>query len=342
MRRSFCVKIKNLTERDVRILHALFRYRTFTTPQVHRLFFESNKKRDYCWLRMSYLKRDGYIISKPVVNNGRKETNSYFLTTKGVEELKQRGLIDKTTFAKDLQLSGFRMLHAQQVNEFLVQLKAYGYDLWDSRLVKSTFELDRNSLIQGMLISPDERKYGLYLFTTDPEEKTLAKVISEIKKNFSIKYYLVVCTSAKAFTEFESMLKKEETRIRSSVSLLPYEDALLALKTVGNENQRIQLFQEFGRVEKVERGAFPYTVQHNGEMKYVCENLHNSTGVRRRLSLYTPHEYKRDGKKVLMLIRKGFLQDLEQEFRHYPHVQFAVILKKDLVEKIEKWENATL
>ncbi|MET1174612.1 replication-relaxation family protein [Paenibacillus amylolyticus] len=332
------MKIKNLTERDQNILHALYRFRTFTTPQIYRLFFSNNKTRDYCWQRMSYLKRDGYIMAKPVVKNGKRDTHSYFLTAKGMETLKSKGIVDKTAFAKDLQLSGYRMIYANLVNEIYVQLKAYGFDMWDSRQVKNIYELDRNSLIQGCLVAPDQRQYGVYLLTADPEEKTIAKVISEIKKNFTIKYYMVLCSTPDAFTNFERVLKYEETRIRSSVSLLPYDDALIVLKTIGTEEQRVALYQKYGAVRHNEKGAFPYTVVHNGEVKYVCENLHNSTGVRRRLSLYTSHEFKREGRKVLLLIRKGFMQELQDEFKHYPHFEYKIVLKSDLIDQIESRE----
>ncbi|KQN97012.1 replication-relaxation family protein [Paenibacillus sp. Leaf72] len=328
-------KIKNLTKRDWSILISLYRYRTFTTPQVHELFFSENKKRDYCWKRMHQLRHDGYIISKPVVENGRKVTHSYFLTAKSIESLHAAGHIEKIAYTKDLRLDGHRMIQAHMVNNLYVQLNKYGYELWDSRQVKAAYELDRNSLIQACLITPDLEKHGVYLLVNDPEEKTVAQIITEIKKHVMIENVIILCKSPEAFDKFERVIKKEEVRIRSSVMCLPLDVGMILFKTMFTAHDIAEVYREYGTINYNVNGLFPYTIMHKGERKYIVELLSQKTKIRKQIMNYNPHEYKRDGKKLIILTWSGFRPDIEREFEKYTHFEYETVAMRYLEHKLE-------
>jgi hypothetical protein len=329
-------RIKNLTERDLEILLSIYKYRTLTTRQLKTLFFEDVK--GYHYRRIYLLKKEGYLgKTEPIVKQGRKYTSCYFVTEKAIKLLYDKGLIDKIKSARDLRIDGIRLVYLVDVNEVYVQLKKYGWDMLDSRETKEKLNINRNNLIQGMLYHDEGEKYGLYVLSNDPQDITVQRLMTEIKELRSeFETVIVLAKTQDGYGDFTEKLKQMMPQIRVDVKVMPYDIGLLVLKAIGKPSGRKKLFGQYGIVNEVVSDVFEYTVMHRGEEKYIVELLSNSTEVKRKLFAYSPLSYKVTGKKVTVLTWRGFVEDLKEEFRDYPHIEFEGITARYLENIIEQ------
>lgn len=327
--------IKNLTERDYEILLTLYKYRTMTTRQIKKLFFENVEK--YHYRKMYLLKKDGYLgKTEPIVKYRQKVTSCYFVTNKAIKVLYDMGMIKRMNRAIDVRVDGIRLVYLVDVNEVYVQLKSFGWDMYDSRETKERYNINRNSLIQGTLYHDENESYGFYVLSNDPEDITVQRLISEmIEMRSEIESVIVLAKTQDGYGEFSERLKKELPQVKVDVRVMPYDIGLLVLKAIGKPSGRLKLFSHYGFVEKVVSDVSEYTVRHKGEEKYIVELLSNSTDVKRRLFAYSPLKYKVTGKKVIVLTWRGFVEDLREEFMDYPHIEFEGIKGKHLEGMID-------
>jgi len=328
--------IENLTERDIEILMSLYKHRTLTTRQIKSLFFRDVK--GYHYRRIYLLKKEGYLgETKPLVKYRSKYTSCYFLTDKAIKYLYDLGKIKRILRAKDLRISGMRLVYLVDVNEVFVQMKQHGWDMYDSRDTKEMFNINRGSYIQGMLHHDEGEKYGLYVLTNDPQEETVHRLITEIKELRSeMESIIVLAKTQDGYGAFTEKLKQDMPQVRIDVRVMPYDIGMLVLKAIGKPTGRMKLFEKYGKVQVIPSDVSDYTVMHRGEEKYIVELLSNSTEIKRKLFAYSPLAHKVAGKKVMVLTWRGFIEDLKEEYQMYPHIEFEGVTARLLESLIEE------
>ncbi|MDH6372936.1 hypothetical protein M2444_004765 [Paenibacillus sp. PastF-3] len=316
-----------LTERDLELFYVLYKFRALNVPQIHELFFRENERRNYVYKRLYVLKHSGFLEDKAIVKeDGRKSSSVYFIKIKALEALKEYGIIDEYNRNQErLRLEGRRMAQVLLVNDILVQLTPFGYQMKDSRETKATFALDRNSHINGCLITPDGKKtIAIYAIEQYATEKMMNSLITEVKKMLQIDHVLIMLNKPdEQYEDFERIIRKEMHHFRSNVMLLPFQTGMYLLKKLGTEKSQEKMFEKIGPVRFNQKGVFPYTVLHNGEPKYIVEYAMTGTGVLRKLKRYSPADYRQDGKKVIVLTWEGMVDALAQEFEHFEYVEFV-------------------
>lgn len=326
------IKIKRLTGRDIEILNTIYRYRTFTTNQVFRLFFE---KIEYCWKRLSYLKQDGYIESVPVVDHrGMKTTSAYYITPLGIKALHENtASFMETSNASDNRIPGRRLRYQIDVNEVYTRLCKLSFLFWDSRETKRHFNLDRNSSVNGYLITPDQRGMGLYVLSKDPEPLTISRIAAELKKTTAMSSYLVLCKTLTAFQEMHEVIQRDSHTYPADVRLLPYEPGLALLELMGTQAQIEQLYAQYlPSVTRVQEEPFAYKSMDGEQTAYVCELLSNSIKTRHQVFAYNPYEYQAHQCRLTVLAWEDEVDSLRFQLTSYRHIRVIGISRTILTQ----------
>ncbi|AQS55676.1 replication-relaxation family protein [Novibacillus thermophilus] len=314
--------IVNFTDRDLNILKDLYEYRTLTTQQVLKWYFD---KKRYGYQRMYLLRKDGLINSRPlVVEHGRKQTSCYFITDKGIRVLLREGVIERPVRqAKNIQIKGPHLRYVVETNDIYLQLRDYGWTVLGGREVKNEFKLNRADLIQGMLISGDGEKFGIYIVSDNPAEHTASKIVTEIG-NSRLPSHIVFCRGKSGYEMVRDRARKMNVFVGGSLNVLPFANGVKILRSLRTKASLVRLYTMFGEVRQVEGGRLPYqyVIRHKGEDKYVAQLLTGDLMTHFSLTKYNRDIYIRDGKKVLVFAWSAQRGEIEQAYRAYPHIEF--------------------
>lgn len=308
--------VKVIQPIDIAILHDLYRYRMLTTRHILKKHFNG---RSYGYRKIYILKNSGYITSFPLINKGRKETSCYRITDRGINLLQEKGIVTENIRAADLQVSKERLTYLNDINTIMVDLTSYGWEMKDSRETKQIYNLDRRSLIQGLLISPDGMEYGLYLIAGEAEEKTIVRALNEIDQPV-IPNHIIFVKSMQSYNNFIK-IREQNNIINQSIHLLTYSDySLNVLKRLPTEKHFVNFFTKyFSFVQKSTNPNFDYVVEHEGEEKYLVNLMTNDLmRLFRVKKIYTIDRYRQDGRKVILV--SPLAEQLKADFKHYPHI----------------------
>lgn len=301
---------------DLAVLYDLYRYRALSTQHIMKRHFSGGQ---YGYRKIYILKNSGYISNYTYkgISSGKRAAY-YRITDKGINVLLDKKVISKPMRAFDLQVSKERLSYLKDVNTIMVELSIYGWQFKDSRQVKAKYILERGSLIQGLFISPDDKEYSLYLIAGEAEEKTVNKVLNEIK-NLVIGDSLVFVKSIQSYQRFKK-LREQNNIINQSIHLLPYSDySFNVLQKLSTKSQLVKYFTSYLQIKDSPNPNFDYLTEHEGEEKYLVNLMTNDLmRVFRVKKFYTLDRYQSDGRKVLLA--SPLTAELEEEFRHYPHV----------------------
>jgi hypothetical protein len=324
--------ISEYTARDINILHDLYQYRTLTAKQINIIHFGNREKLDYAYTRLHQLKKENLIEARPLLTElGRKSASCYFLTDKGIAFLIETGRIEPTNArAKDIRIEGRHLPAIVEVNQFYAELTPQ-WTFQDSREVKRKYHMNRANLIQGSLQNEEGNEFGLYLIQSNPEEETLLKLIKEIL-NERLKHYFIFCKGREGYIAIKNKVREfEKDLILDHLGILPYNKATEILKNCPNDWDCFSLFNQYGSVHPVQsKYAFTrYTIQHEGEEKFVANYLLGDHMMVYFLRRYNYERYQAEKKKVLLFVWNGQVLDMEEEFHAYPHIEiFPIIIEK--------------
>lgn len=322
------------TERDYAILNSLYKYRTLTTRQINRIFFGNRKNKSYIYTRMYYFRNQGLIETRPIVNqHGRKETSCYMLTDVGIKFLFEQGIIEHVQQAKDIQVEGYRLLNTIEINEIYAQLSEYGWEMIDSRKVKEIFQMDRTSLIQGLLINTDKERFAIYHVSENPRSATVNRMVNEIKKNKSIRDVLVFVKGPAGYERFLTALHEKQVTT-ASVRIFAYDVGIYLMKAIGTQKGLEYLYEQYGEVA-LSTITFPYLIKNNDKEMYIAELLTNNQMTKKSIYQYHTYAYQQDGKPLLVLCWPHQVEKYKQDFQEYPHITFIGV-EKELLERCQE------
>lgn len=61
------------------------------------------------------------------------------------------------------------------LNDIVADLTNTEWEIWDSRRVKREYSFDKRMNIQGLLVSPEGKRYGLYVLGSSTLSQTIGK-----------------------------------------------------------------------------------------------------------------------------------------------------------------------
>ncbi|MDT3417156.1 DNA-binding PadR family transcriptional regulator [Brevibacillus aydinogluensis] len=303
---------KNLTGRDIQILHDLYQYQVLTISQIKELHFGTSEK--YVYKRLFQLKREGYVRAKPLVSKGKKVGACYLITEKGVRVLEDQGLSKRERRARDNEPESRRLPAVIERNELYTRLQPYGWTFINGRDFKMENGYNRGSLMKGALVRQDGKEYVLYIAEDNMREQTFKKLCIEINL-LRDRNVLVLC---KGESIYNALYK--ETLLAKEVNLLPINFGVRVMQWYLSKDVFDQVLREHGEPREEEnRFAFgDQVVEDESTSYYVMDFLMGNKKALYFLTKYSYDVYQRTGKKVLFYYWD--VQEFEFPFKTYPHV----------------------
>lgn len=331
-------KIKKVTHRDYSILLALYRYRAFSTAQMHHLFFGESSSRAYCWNRLSFLKHDGYIEGTPIMGMGndyyKKISTAYYITSKGIRLLQEKNMIEEVPRkADDNKIQPRRLPYHIDAMQVYTELCKLTFLMWESRQTKLFFNLDRNTYISGYLINPDNQGSGLYVISRDPTSRTLSYIATELMRFNDIKHNLILCRTEEGYRSLNQIIKRDGYKYHNDVSLMPFDIGIELLKKIGSKAGLEKLYKQYGFLvpaTDVEDSPFAYLSRKNHEDRYICQLLSNSFKTRQSIFAYNPYEFNTHQRRLVVLAWMDDVEILNMELCDYPHIEVVGVLPEKM------------
>lgn len=326
------------TERDVQILHELYKVREMTKQQILQRFFEKNEKYGS---RRLYIMRDAGLVVSEVHGYGSKEKRVraayYRLTELGIKLLREKDVVQETNYrARDLELTVQQRQYIVDANELHLRIPAVEY--LDSRSIKQEYRLNRGNLTVGGFRT-DQGDYMIFILHDLATDQTLLKVETEIHAGDRVSGYLVYYKSQSVKTRFERMCAERRLVTGGKpVYLLPYDDLgigltrwyILANNPYAHLQQLLDSYGQLVRVKDHSKYGFRYGLRREGEGEgkppYLVEQL---TGdmltLERNLKFYTPELSRREGHRVVVICLEEQADHYRTEMEHERHVDILGI-----------------
>lgn len=347
----------HLSEKEKAILMDLLKYRVMTTEMIEKRYFP--KKSNYINVLLHRMRKNGFIKSSILKKSrkGRKGYAYHMITETGKECLIRHDLsvegLGKTIYVHEYQVANLLL-----ANEALLEYESMGWQVWDSRKVKTTYNLDYRSNIQGLLISPKGKEYGLYTLETRVTENVVGKIQQEISRNKEqIKNYMILAKGADSYKLFiEYGIKENEQNNKKALTTLgeliiePFNINFVKRKTFRDEKEWIyrvckKLNIKIKSMEMKEtRQSFPVIVEYAGEEMYLVDVTDSDLNKYRDIQLYNKSISNRSWEKGrrLLVITLGIdtvanlMLDNNQELPYVEHITIGGGMIQEICQESKK------
>lgn len=216
-----------LKKRELELLGGLYQLRMLSAGQIRRAYYDGI---NYAYKKIKALEKAGYVESRPLIEGPSKKTQYYYLTQKGVDELKLQNArrADKNVFTEKFMVE--RQLIVNEIPVTILQLERQnGTDIWqwqDSREAKRAYGFNMRDLIAGVLVNRKSgEKYGVYVPTVVMENRLddeitryvtglVTQIQDEIDRHSYLRDNLVICHTTELLKEFRKRMKPVGTSLK--------------------------------------------------------------------------------------------------------------------------------
>ncbi|MFD1362745.1 replication-relaxation family protein [Lentibacillus salinarum] len=332
------------TERDIAILKDLYRYRVLTTQHLRKKYFPHSS---YVKNKIYAMKKSNWIIPFPLVGkNGRKQTTCYRLTDTALAILRDQGeLINKK--AAKLRVRDNMLPYVLATNDVMIELFPYGWELYESRETKANYNLNRNDLIHGELVSPTGKRYALYILMERTKDENMRRIIREIKSD-KFPNYIVLAKGEESRNHFVERAT-EANNMMSITGELSVMDFNYGIKYLQSGFSDKTIFERIIQSPETpfevvpfsgDRSPFQYKVMHKGEEKYLV-NLMNADIMKIRAINHYAEDINRAERfqekhyRVLVLVIPEMKTTIKQLMQGNPLVSYMDV--GDKMIQNESW-----
>ena len=308
----------HLTDREYGILIDLYHYRVMTTFQIKNKHF--GNKGTYV-NKVLNIMREKNLIKSMILKNSRKGKKGYSyhrLTETGLERLSKRDMSvegKSSLYVKPLQVPFILM-----ANDLVVDLADTDWEIWDSRKVKTHFNLDERMNIQGLMISPEKKEYGLYVLDKNTHPNNIGKIQSEIRSNIGlgIENHLIITKGRNSYNAFVNYALEptENSKYYRKPLLTGYEMQIHPYQTFISKTTTYRTNKEWlialcnlyditiKSTEKEEkRQSFSNIVDFQGEEMYLVDCTDSDINKINDIDLYTSTSsgYRWENRKIVAI-----------------------------------------
>lgn len=304
----------HLSEKEKAILQDLYQYRVMTSDHIKKKHF--NNTGYYVYKVLVNMRKKNLIKSQTLKGSrkGKKGYTYHRMTETGLEYLSR---YDKSVEVQSpkLYVRPIQVPYVLMVSELMVELSNTEWEVWDSRKVKKHYNLDSKMNLQGMLITPEKKRYGLYILGKQSSYRTIEKIQSEIKANAKInpKDYIIITKGQTSYDEFinralapktQKNIKKEPLLTGNAIKVYPYVPFLLQAKKIQTEIEWIRkLCDYYGykikstSIPEGVRQSFPIIIEHQGKEYYFVDVTDSDLNKYNALEVYSKSNSSRNWEK---------------------------------------------
>lgn len=340
-----------LPDREIAILNDLYDYRVMTTNQIKKRHFTPNQYR-YADNVLWKMRKNKLIKSSTLKGSrkGKKGFSYHRLTETGLEHLAKCGRSvegQSSLYVKPRQVPYLLML-----NDLVVEL-GDEWEIWDSRRVKKEYNLDSRMNIQGLAISPDKKKYGLYVLDKNVTEQTIGKIHSEIKANagIGINDFMIITKGGGSYHEFiKQAITPKKTKANPfgkrlytghAIKVYPYGLFILKAQMNRTESEWIRkLCAYYGfkirsmEIPDGERQSFPVIVEYQGKEMYLVDITDSDLNKYYKVKEYndSPNSRRWENNRRVLAITLGLKSIANDILDKLPFVDHRLIGMNELHE----------
>lgn len=337
-----------LSDKEFGILNDLYNYRVMTTEQIKKLHF--NNQGTYV-NKVLWKMRNKKLIKTDILRNSRKGKKGYSyhrLTETGLECLVKHGKgVEEqlSLYARPKQVSYLLL-----ISELVSDLIGTKWEIWDSRKVKREYNLDKRMNIQGLAISTEQKRYGLYVLTESSSVKTIGKIQSEIRTNAHnlLHDYLILAKGKNSFVDFADRAiepqtegenrKSEPLYTGHSVKIYPYIPFILKTKSFQTEKDWLMnLCNYYGfkikSIKKKEgRQSFPIIIEYKGKEWYLVDLTDSDLNKYRDIEVYSrSNSSRRWEKREIIAVTLGLPTKMNYKLSQLPAVKQFVLSSNEFI-----------
>lgn len=339
---DFHIKV---SDKEYEILDDLYTYRVMTTDQIKKKHF--NNQGTYV-NKVLWNMRNKNLIKTQVLNNSRKGKRGYSyhrLTETGLSCLgKHDNFVEgqSSLYVKPKQVPYLLM-----VSELVSELANTEWEIWDSRKVKKEYNLDSRMNIQGLALSPERKRYGLYILQGNTLLQTIGKIQSEIKMNANnlLHDYLVISMGRQSLLNFIDRAidpnignneNKNELYTGHSIKVYPYVPFVQKAKTFQTEKEWIETlcnYYGFG-IKSMEiketRQSFPIIVEYQEKEWYLVDLTDSDLKKYRDIEVYSKsNSSQRWEQRNIIVITLKMPTKINIKLKDMPSVKLMALDGKD-------------
>ncbi|GAE93059.1 hypothetical protein JCM21714_2094 [Gracilibacillus boraciitolerans JCM 21714] len=332
---------KHLTDKQILILKDLLEYRVLTTEMIRERFFNGTGR--YVENVLLVLRKEGYIKSS-ILNKSRKDRKGYAvhqITERGKNMLLRYSEVEQSVNHKTIQhVKDYQVQQILLANEVLYHYYKIGWEIWDSRLAKQKYDIDYRAHLQGMVISPEQKRYGVYVLDREVNENIIGKIqkeIMEYDKENKIHDNIIIFKGANSYLHFidygmteteyrhdDRKMKRRPVQTAGEMIVEPYTLHVKRLtKGLSKQEWIITLcnYYDLRIIEKdnqEKRQAFETTVEYFNQVYFLVDLTDSDFNKFHSIQAYHNSQSEKqwnNNQKVLVLvlsIETAIIKELEQ------------------------------
>ena len=336
-----------LTDTEQAILLDLYYYRVMTTEQIKKRHF--NNSGTYVNKVLWKLRKNGYIKSR-ILKNSRENKKGYSyhrLTETGLECLIKHDTSVEGEFNHYVKPS--QVPYILLANNIVTELSNTDWEIWDSRKVKKVFNFDKRMNIQGLLISPEKKKYGLYVMGKNTTPKTIGKIKSEISAHspLLLQDYMIISQGLNAYKDFidyainhSNGQSNEPLSTGHSIKIFLSKVFYAIANSFHTEvewMQRLcdyyQLTLKSTKIKEGERQSFPYIVERNGKEYYLVDLTDSDLLKYQNVTSYARSISSRNWeKRDIIVVTLSIPTKMNLSIEKLPNVDLQTLTGKEIDE----------
>lgn len=324
-----------LVERDLNLFRDLFRYRSLTISQIRELHF-SRYGAFYVYKRLKRLEEHQYILIRSTFF-GDTKAGVVSIGEKGIRMLLSKEIITKeeaSVKANHLRKlnTAYHLKNSMDARTLYVRLQSDGWSFTDGREFKAALNLNRGNKVLGSLTSPDSVEYPLYILDRNFKDRTIAKVMTEIKT--SPFHRALIMYRGTGTADYERIVAAhrramEEQRLVASIHVFPFlrESVELIKRTLAPSCLVKYFTNTYGRVHESKNRFLlaSYELEHKGERKFVLEYLSHDLYRTFALERYGETAYRETKKKCLVFTWDAYESELEPYLKNQSHFEVITL-----------------
>jgi len=343
-----------LSAKDIQLLYMIYQLRAVTYEQFKKLGNYTSKF--YYYHKVQKFVRLGLIYKETITGSyqeGKRHQGNYVgITESGLSLLKEKDYKISHT-AYNSRVNKKRLAYTLTANDLIIKMLRKGWSFREAREIKEEHDIHRGNTFQGVLTSPNkEDSYLLYALLHRVQGQTVDRIKYELTTQHKITDVLITTKGQDGFkTVVNSVTNERHPLITGGKALvLPHAFSAEYL-TIFDGN--VRKYEDFLKtydiellckspVEDSSENIFgsnvkcDYQIRYNGEEYYFVDMLGNDMMKLRDVREYKREDYKRDGRKMLVLTSAaGFHKEKQQEILGVmPHVEFLELNFSNMIKNV--------
>ena len=337
---------------DIQLLRSIFLNRIMTKEQIRKMYFhEYPKTSSSPYAKLSRLKKEGLIGSKPLVANGQKIAAMYYVTQKTIDMLYFEELaIDFTKRSYDHRPDWRHSLYHIMNAEIDVQLQPQKAHFVHNVTLKHKSEVNRRSRVSGKITTENGIDYYVYYIRRNTGDEIIEYIRRDIEFHQNKMHRVILMTDTPIeWGQYIRMANTHQMDIESKLiefNMILTADLVQRIPFVLDykvrEDMIMKHFSEKAKIKKLDKDQLEaryqfadYEITMNGTTYLGADAMMTDLTKEIEINSVNPRILNDDKKKIMVIttdLVKGYFSSMsklptEASWIEYEFLPFKEITK---------------